>query len=84
VTHALVLQLWIHGAINAFGTHTPNALGDVAHHISKPHFIIAKVITIIRYTIVAPIPMVILIDQESITVCDGALKDCADKIKKEI
>jgi hypothetical protein len=85
VTHTLVLQLWIRGAIHAFGAHTRNARGDVVHHVSKPHFIIAKVITTIYYiTIVALIPTVILIDQETITVFDGALKDCADKMKKEL
>jgi hypothetical protein len=64
VTHDIFLQLWIRGAIHAFGTHTLNARGDVARNVSKTHFIIAKVITTIHYiTIVAPIPTLILIDQ---------------------
>jgi hypothetical protein len=75
VTHALVLQFWIHCAIHGFRTHNLDACGDITHHVSKPHFIITNVITAIRnITIMAPIPTMIFVDQESITLFDGALK----------
>jgi hypothetical protein len=76
VTRALVLQLWICGTINAFVTNSLEACGGVVLYVIKFHVIVAKVVTKkLDIIIMAPIPTVIIIDQETITFY---------KIKKEL
>jgi hypothetical protein len=67
VTHALVLKLGFTAPYIHLVTHSLKARGDVALHVVKLHFIVAKVITAkLNITIMTEIPTVILIDQKTV------------------